>query len=238
MGSVGSGRINTKLMFPDAGRGSCINCGFLSRVDPRAPSALLEVSYPDRSNGHGTFRTLRCLKQAENIEDLITQEDARITRAGSAGSENARITATKMILREKRGCPSFHAWIQHFDPRWHYEDWRIMELEDLRQRQAEMMIEFAGTQVEISQALKATVDTQAKMATDADAESGRFNRRFSYLWLVAIVLALATLVFPSGVPSLSIDNGDGPHTVVVLTPTPPATTPIPQSTPRTAASPP
>lgn len=175
-----------------------------------------------------------------NLKHEVEEAQQETRAAGSFQpefeSDNERYAAVRRVLRVPREqCVEegkWYAYVEYFDPKWHYEDWRMLELEKLRQEQAKMMADVQQALLTEQAAIAAeharTAEAHKAIFERSERQATWFQRAFIALAIVALTLALAPLAYPNGVAWL-VDHAPGVERSV---------TPPPQSTPDTEASPP
>jgi hypothetical protein len=123
------------------------------------------------------------------------------------------VAITEVLQKDRSFCVSegaWYEWVEGFSPQWHYEDWRMMKVEELRQAQTKMIAdaEERGRMgvLEVVQAHKEVTEKLAGIATDQvsvsdrqEKSNRRFNRLFVAIGLLALVLAVAPLAYPNGI---------------------------------------
>ena len=134
-------------MFEDQYPGACISCGFLGLINPLhgGSGVLHEFPAKNRANGYLAAKTtLWCHRRMANIQREVDQAEQEIRTGGSfqpqVDQDNERYAAVRRVLCAPRPeCVEqgkWYAYVEFFEPKWHYEDWRMMELER-RQREWE-----------------------------------------------------------------------------------------------------
>ncbi|MDP2661216.1 MAG: hypothetical protein Q8R28_10860, partial [Dehalococcoidia bacterium] len=89
-----------------------------------------------------THNRLWCLRRASNLEeDLMVALGGVIeSRVIPTAPDNQRSVAMRNVFQQARGggagCTSWYEWVENFDPKWHHEDWRMQQLEEMRQANA------------------------------------------------------------------------------------------------------
>jgi hypothetical protein len=196
----------TEILFPVFGEGTCINCGYLFQV---STTQLGEHEFTAKQRAYGYLPTqnrLLCFRHAADLieelkaaELLVSQEvDWKPEEPG----DSRRHTAVRRVTRKARDCDRFYAWVEHFGPKWHYEDWRMRDLEEMRsasrmdiaqmqKRSNEALAEIMKDHKEITEALKAVVE-------EANNDTNRWQLAFFAMTLVALLLAVGALAYPNG----------------------------------------
>ncbi len=109
-----------------------------------------EFGARNRANGYLPDKaTLWCHRRMANIQREVDEAEQEIRAAGSFQPkdeyDSERHTAVRQVLCTPREqCVvqgKWYAYVEFFDPKWHYEDWRMMELE---RRQREWEARLAG----------------------------------------------------------------------------------------------
>jgi len=144
-----------------------------------------------------------------------------------------RSAAVREVLEKPRPLcverKKWHGYRDGLDIKDHYDEWHTMQLEELRQQQTVMMVKIAEEQTKIAAEHARTAEAHKVIFERADRESGWFQRAFFMLALIALVLALAPLAYPSGLSWLT-DHAPGAVRQN-------AATPMPQPTPATLRTP-
>ena len=247
--------IERRLPFLDCGPDTCINCGFLASSASSDLTNAQEVPTKQRAYPYGEIPNLPhtppwwfCFVRAKNLPHEITE----------AGEENKDLSGadriSQVIKKNRTGsCYDFFIYVQGLDPVWHYQDRLMQTLEELRRANAlkianlelEMMKEqakIAAEHAKTASVLNVVFERSERQADQYNRQTRTFNFWFLAVGFVAIVLALAPLLFPRGLPWIADRlNGEDSPVIVVVTAIPPQTptiTPIPPSIPSTADSPP
>lgn len=143
------------------------------------------------------------------------------------------------VIGKHRECQSWIKYQSGRDLNQHYEDWRAMEIEALRQRQSEIELKVMEDHKLITERLTTITSNQVDFSDRQERSNRRFNRLFLAIGFIAIVLALAPLAYPDGIDWV-VDSAPGainPASVPATDNTPTLTltpTPTPESTPDTA----
>lgn len=256
-------------MFEDEHPSTCLSCGFLGKL--LRQRGMQEVDANDRLLGTiARDQIVWCFRRADAPKPLhneINRAEERLVTEGFA-SMDAADTARRSAVREVLASPrpqcdgvTWYAYQEGFDPRWHYEDWRMVELDRLRQQQLSTLAAIASDQKDIAASHLAIASSHAEIARQqaqsavvlnrlverGDAEADAFNdytkdvnrllRRVGIGGLLVAIIAI-------GLTAFQIVQASGTQTVVALTPTPipPKTTPVPTlapspSTPITIGTP-
>ena len=214
-------------MFEEEYPGTCLSCGFLGERNRLVYGhPVQEYVAASREKGAlGSYSTLWCFRrmavpQAEYARAI--GQSMRTYDPDKIAPETRMAALTEILRTPRTDCTEKGIWTkyeEHFTPKEHYEFWRIMELEELRQKQAEMLTKFAEQQVKITDVLNQTVTDQTALQAQSHMDTHRYNNLIGALALASVLLAVAAVVFQ--IPWV-IDRLDGDvDPVVVVTPTPP-----------------
>ncbi len=159
--------------------GECVSCGFLGQYQTGAPGILLDVHAGYRASGSMSGGNgLWCLRRAANLEAEVKAKQKELTSSpsGYAAGDSVLHHARRQVMQEAgRHCPDWYEWVEYFDPKWHYEDWRMHQL---MEEQTRVAADHATT----ARALTAVTERNERQTTE-------FNRYFLILALATIVLA-------------------------------------------------
>jgi hypothetical protein len=206
-------------LFTNQYPGRCVSCGFLGRKKVGSLSEPpLEVSAVQRLGG-----TLRpdnipwCFVRKEDLWADYSKIFTDITNAQGKIDGRWEMALARMfkLPRGENGCDRWHEWVEGFDPRWHYEDWRMTEFEKLRLQQ--------------STALKEITDELAKIAKRSEDADAKFQGTDTLFKWAFGFLAFLTLLVGSLPVYDRLTGHELPVNVAISTPSPNAT-PI-QTTP-------
>ena len=230
------------LPFEWAGKGRCINCGFLAFSQDVDLTSAREVSIRRRAYPHGSDPNRpdplpgwwHCFIYAE---DLIA-EMGELEAQGVPGDQRQR-----QIIEKDRNCQKFYTYVPGQPPPWHYQDRDMWQLEEMRKANALKIAELEQSsrdaQIEIMKAQQAIAEATRQVSEDhkqisaehkqrfekSDRQNVLFQIAFMVLAGLTLVLALLPLAYPNGLEWL-VDHAPNavhesvPRTVVPLAPTP------------------
>lgn len=175
--------------YPDApAQGSCYNCGFLCRMASSSvrpgPIQYFVVDWLDRGKG-SLFKQIRIdstpLKTAPYCyKGTIPNPFTDLYKVAQDKGE-VKTQDVIEILGRVRNCPTWVSYQPGRDLNQHYEDWRTMELEQMRQQQ--------------SAALKEITDELAKIARRSEEADAKFQGTDAvFKWAFGILTFLTLLV--------------------------------------------
>jgi hypothetical protein len=191
------------------GTGSCITCGYLTQLRSDMPGQH-EVGASQRATGRlPSHSILWCFRRAADLhKELVDGELEIAAQKAATGSDfpaDPRHESARILIEKGRNCPEWYEWVEYFDPKWHYEDWRMKE---------------------ITRTLANIVKEQTTLSDRGERTNTRFNLLFVGIGLIAILIGLTPLVYPNGV-HWAVDHAPGAvHEQRLQT-----TTPTPQATP-------
>lgn len=233
-----------------AGTGSCWNCGFLCRRDEinRHLPGYYEITDHDREVGR--FFTSFERHEPRCFADLPLREEIQVeigpdapTRSQQliAWHDHVNLAATSVIRRDRQ-CPD---WVDYRggegpqDRRRRHDLERLEEVRiandlkiaELDRRSQEAMLEITKEIAKSSEAL-ATISARSEKQSDRfNDQTMRFSSWFLLLAFGSIVLAVATLFFPDGLPRVAVHDSSKTGAADATVPRPsdtPVITPIPQ----------
>lgn len=184
-------------LFVNEFPGRCVSCGFLgqkvvgSLSEPPMPVSAIQRfdgNMPPESIPWCFVRKYDLFGDYAKIFEEITKNEGKFSKRRFERS----LALMFRMPRGENGCERWHEWKEGFDPRWHYEDWRMMELERLRQQQA-------GDHLAITKTLASISAQQVTLQRHSDASTARFNIFFGILAVLTFLLAIAPLAYPNGV---------------------------------------
>lgn len=179
-------------------RGRCSTCGFLANA---VGDEDLEIRGAARDTGRDTLGKVPlgfwCYVNAQPVRD-----DLPDLIASGKGEQQAVLD----IFQKDRKCEDWYPYRPGASPLWHYEDMRMMLLEEARaQREQEM----AAIQAQIQADHRGIAADSLKIAQalkDAQDATGRFTTKWTYIAVGVAVTALALVivayVFPGLGPSI------------------------------------
>jgi len=184
--------VSRPIMFPDFGDGSCLNCGFLAWAALRDDSSSArEAPIAYRGNAHFPGGWPICFVHATSLAD----EMGKLECQGVPGDQRLR-----QVIEAGRHCKGWHPWRPGFDPQWHVEDLRILQLEEGR-RQFEQDIEQRRQEFDLKlfEMSQKVLEDSRRIAERSDA----FNRRTTWFFVALAVLEVAgtllALAYPNGI---------------------------------------
>jgi hypothetical protein len=172
---------------------------------------LLEVSARARADGQIPARNkIWCLRREANLESDYEKalREVMESRVVHDAPDNQRFAAMRQVFQQARGesgggCGSWYEWVEYFDPTWHYEDWRMLELERSRQALArdiaELDLRSAEEQTKIAEQHAKTADALLELSRRSDDQTKRYNFLFAAIAVIALVLALGQIAYPNGI---------------------------------------
>jgi hypothetical protein len=181
------------------GEGKCITCGFLGKRDDRPSMAICyEASSFDRLTGDftcysGTVNTFATCIWCFVGEALFHQE---MTKDGVTDTNYDRVHE---LIKKDRNCKSWYKWKEFRTPKEHYEELKMMQLEQSR-KDFELRIEkerkeFDLKLFDLSQAIQ-------KDSNEVVKKTDSFNRRMTLFIIILALLevtgTLLALFFPNG----------------------------------------
>ncbi|MHB8376257.1 MAG: hypothetical protein ACYDEB_04805 [Dehalococcoidia bacterium] len=232
--------------------GRCGSCGFLAiRVVQHDPSNL-------RQSSHETFETTAAVRFSgivtisvprapEHVDQYVTPfcfVGARQLAAELDVSKEKPIAdpiRCMVLFADDRNCEAWTEWIDGLSPKEHWEQRRMVELDDLRREQAKMIadvqtkvldeqLKIAKQHARATEALNAISERQGKQSDTFNEQTAQFNRQFKILTIGGLVIAGLTLVL-AAIQVVPIVTGRGAQHVIVDTPTVQTPTPVTIRTP-------
>lgn len=204
--------------FTAAYPGTCSSCGFLSIIDSsvyRQP----KQEFPGASRDSGVVSDswrVWCFRHKANLQKEISE-------AVVADREEDHAQAVLQVIRKDRGpCVedgSWYEWVDGFGPHWHYEDWRMTDLEKMRKKQNQSLQEIMESHKEITSKLATINSDQAEASDRQERSNRRFNLLFVGLAVAAILITMAQLAYPNGIDWLT-DHAPGAANEITMTATP------------------
>lgn len=180
-------------------RGRCSTCGFLAKAV--TPTDDAEIRAIERDTGIDAYGkvpfTFFCFVNAQPIR----YELGELMEAGKTERD-----AAVAVLQKDRHCADWYPYRPGAPPLWHYEDLRMMLLEEARaQREKEM----AEIQAQIQADHKAIAADSLKIALalkDAQDATGRFTTKWTRIAvgvaLGALLIVGAAYIFPGFGPTI------------------------------------
>lgn len=257
--------------FTESFPNTCLSCGFLSIIDRTVyggkPS---ELSSRGRAEGIlSDHQTLWCFRRKAVLSGEMLDAQQRIeAERNKPGTEriplppdapsDRAVAITEVLQKNRSFCVNegaWYEWVEHFGPQWHYEDWRMTELEKLRQAQTKMIAdaERRGQEamIEIGKITAQAQSDHLELAMVMQREGNWYQRAFLLVAALALALALAPLAYPNGIGWVDdlfpggieepaqggLTATEGPSPTASAEPTS-RRTPSPESTPGAASTPP
>jgi hypothetical protein len=205
-------------MFEEEYPGTCRSCGFLGYFDPSdgITRVLHEADAQMRANGYLIkVCTLWCYRRMANINREVEQAEQEMRAAGSfqpaVERDNEHFAAIRQVVSAPRPqCEEQGKWytyVEFFDPKWHYEDWRMAELERMRQEHTKMLADvqlaILKEQAEIGAEHARTAEAHRVIFERSESQATWFQWAFIFLAVIALVLALLPLAYPDGISWLT-----------------------------------
>jgi len=101
----------------------------------------------------------------------------------------------------------WYPYVEFFDPKWHYEDWRMAELERMRQEHTKMLADVQQAILKEQSAIVAeharTAEAHKALFERSERQATWFQWAFIILAVIALALALASLAYPDGIAWLA-----------------------------------
>jgi len=180
-------------------QGRCSTCGFLAKAVSSTDDA--EIRAVERDTGYDAYNrvptTFFCYVNAQPIRDEL----AEILQSGRTEQE-----ATLEVIQKERKCEDWYPYRPGASPLWHYEDLRLMLLEEAR---AQRENELASVQAQIQADHAAIASDSLRIAQalkEAQDATGRFTTRWTYIAvgvaIAALLLVAVAYVFPSLGPTV------------------------------------
>lgn len=177
--------------FPD----TCISCGLLGVMDRHVYGMpLKELNASGRANGYiSDSQILWCLRRMaypqREVDGLL---DARPVKP-MPETAVTRAESVNTVLRKHRGScveqGAYSTYVEHFDPAWHFEQQRMMQLEEQRRKwEIEMEKEGRAFEERLDESNKAFLAGLEGQRREWEKESGKWPGRL--IW-AAIILAVA-----------------------------------------------
>jgi hypothetical protein len=237
--------------------GTCLSCGLLGFISskPNNPG-VHELSADHRWYGSKLSAKARlwCFRRMANIQQEVAEAESMILGSAepfvpesSEDSERGR-AMREVFCRPRPKCVEQGAWRQYvdfLDPKWHYEDWRMLDLEESRRKQDEKIAKaeqrWQATSLQITESHKEVAEATRQIAGDHEAlaarndtQTKRFNVLFAIFGGFTLMLAFIQVCqVATDDDSLQITL---PLTSATIEPTASATL-VPQPTPDRALSP-
>lgn len=199
-------RVVTEILFDQFGGGNCINCGYLFQHS-RTQEGEHEFKARQREYGQlPSQNTLRCFRHAADLTEEVKAAEVEVSQEEAWTPEHdgddRRATAVRRVIQKDRNCDRFYAWVEHFGPKWHYEDWRMRDLEEMRASNrmeiANMQKRSNDTLAQITKDHKETTEALKAIVKDANEDSNRWQFGFLAMTVVALVVAVGALAYPNG----------------------------------------
>jgi hypothetical protein len=205
-------------MFEEEYPGTCRSCGFLGFISPvhGGSSVLHEASAQVRANGYlSGAGTLWCHRRMANLKQEVQEVQQEILAAGSfqpaVEGDNERYAAIRQVVSAPRPrCEEQGKWypyVEFFDPKWHYEDWRMAELERMRQGHTRMLADVQQAILREQTAIAAehakTAEAHKVIFERSEHQAMWFQWAFIILAVIALALALLPLAYPDGISWLT-----------------------------------
>ena len=196
-------------MYEDTYPDTCISCGFLGFTAQRE-KGFHELEADQRWDGRiagPPSVTIRCFRRMAKLQSEIEDMERESKAAGGflpdfRGHSEYYLAMRQVFIKPRPQCAErriWHPYIESLDPRWHYEDWRMSTLEELRSAQERALHE---AQIQIMADHKAIAEATRRDYERSDTQNRLFSCAFVCLAIIAILLALAPLTYPNGIPWL------------------------------------
>ena len=170
------------------GTGRCVNCGFLCKINENAAvSGCYEATAPDRYTGHlAEYQATLGLQRFEQFAIPTIPWCFRskanfikeLSELGATVHDDAKIHE---VIRRQRDCSFWMLWKEFIGPKEHYEEFKMLELEQ-RREQFEQQMEKDRRAFEL------------KLEELNREERKRTNKVMIWLAIAAIVFAAAEVV--------------------------------------------
>lgn len=185
--------------YKETARGRCSTCGFLTKAI--SPTDDAEIRAIERDAGIDAYGKVPlsffCFVNAQPIRNELVIPIAPGKTEQSAVLE---------IFQRDRKCADWYPYRPGASPLWHYEDMRMMYLEEAR---AQRERETSAIQAQIQADHKAIAADSLKIAQalkDAQDATGRFTTKWTYIAVavaaVALLLVGVAYVFPALGPTI------------------------------------
>ena len=182
------------MALEESGTVQCVKCGLLGKCSAWSPSEVYEANDEDRHVGN-----LIKYQQPNGLQDIPTSPvcfvraaplEQEIKDGGSGGTE--RHAATLAVLDKERKCSRWLPWQEFSSPKEHFEDFKMLQLEQDRRnfeqqmearnqkaqernRRTDVALALAGILLALAQVLTAGPD--ALIVTWGRAALGHFSAR-------------------------------------------------------------
>lgn len=214
--------------YPAGDRGRCTTCGFLAKH--RSGGPWHEVGHEDRESGRnfykapgGSINTApACLRHAANLEEEHQRNWATRKVAGD-NSPDAEFAAVRAVIGADRHCSEWYPYTAGFSPKEHWEEWRMVQLEEERRANDLALAQLRAESESRSRDIASTL-------LEVTRETGNFTTVWTHwavglaaagvaLALLGVLLLIAAYVFPD----LGRHVGQGLGWFAVASPSPSAT---------------